>query len=109
VGRGDSVSGRGDVAVTEVLLEQDVDSGELISLRTHGTLSDGSRYQSINVKDEDIVGTLVDRSKLCFEGSIQEDSNDRIDWFTKTQLLDGTYLVTTGKGYEVFNSIARVK
>jgi hypothetical protein len=109
VGRGKSVSGRGDVSVTEVLLEQNVDSGELISLHTHGTLSDGSSYRSVNVKGEDIVGTLVDRRKLCFEGSIQEDSNDKIDWFTKTHLSDGTYLVTTGRGYEVFNSIARVK
>jgi hypothetical protein len=72
-------------------------------------LSDGSSYHSVNVKSEDIVGTLVDRSKLCFEGSIQEDSNDKIDWFAKTLLKDKTYLVSTGKGYEVFNSIARLK
>jgi len=109
LGRGKSVSGRGDVVVTEVLLEQDVDNGDLISILTHGTLSDGSSYHSVNVKSEDIVGTLVDRSKLCFEGSIQEDSNDKIDWFAKTLLKDKTYLVSTGKGYEVFNSIARLK
>lgn len=109
VGRGNAFSGRGDIAVVEVLLEQEENSGDLVNLVTHGVLSDGSKFRSASIISDPVVGTVVDRKKLSFEGSIQDDSNHKVDWFTKTLLSDGTYLVSTGKGYEVFNSLAILK
>jgi len=110
VGRGKSVSGRGDVCVSEIILEQR-DSGRICSVFSHGTLSNGEGYESTNFfdDDDDVIGREVDRERFSFEGSVQDDSCDKIKWFVKSKFLDGEYLVSTGKGYEVFNSIAKQK
>jgi len=114
IGRGICQSGRGEVAVTEVLMKQSVDSGQIMSLSCHGVLSDGSAYESIDYLDNEgdnkaLIGKLVDRRDLMFEDSIQDDSNDQIEWWVKTRFTDGKYLVASSKGYEVFNSIARIR
>ncbi len=112
LGRGDSVSGRGDVAVSEILLEQEcTEGGNISSVTCHGVMSDGTAYESINFLGEEgsMVGKLVDRGQMTFEGSVQDDSCEEMDWFVKSKFKDSTYLVSTGKGYEVFNSIARLK
>ena len=111
LGRGNAVSGRGDAAVSEILLEQCRETGKIVGVFTHGVLSDGSSYESVNFQEESegMIGKLVDRSKLCFEGSVQDDSCDEVDWFVKSKFNDGTYLVSTSKGYEVYNSIASKK
>lgn len=123
LGRGTNVSGRGDVAVTELLLEQCLDSDRIISIKCHGVLSDGSPYETVNYlqgssaggscygvgKEENHIGTLVDRSKFEFEGNVEENdvNNDgKVDWWVKTQFSNGKYLAYSTKGYEVFNSIA---
>jgi len=110
VGRGTSVSGRGDVCVSEIILEQR-GTGRISSVFSHGTLSNGERYESKNFLDDDdnVIGREVDRERFSFEGSVQDDSCDKIKWFVKSKFLDGEYLVSTGKGYEVFNSIAKQK
>jgi hypothetical protein len=111
LGRGYSVSGRGDVAVSEVLLEQRTRNESICGITSHGIMSDGSSYESINFQEErgNMIGKLVDRDKLSFEGIVQDDSCDEVEWFVKSKFKDSTYLVSTGKGYEVFNSIATRK
>ena len=112
LGRGTSASGRGDVAVTEILMNQCVDTGHIVSTICHGVLSDGSSYETSNYleacsdTEENDVGKLVDRSKFVFEGSVQDDTIDEVDWWIKSKFLDGTFLVSSTKGYAVFNSIA---
>mmetsp|Transcript_26481 Transcript_26481/g.58053 ORF Transcript_26481/g.58053 Transcript_26481/m.58053 type:complete len:658 (-) Transcript_26481:32-2005(-) len=111
-GRGSSVSGRGDVAVCEVLIDQCIDSDYVSSTVLHGVLSDGSKFESVNLFDveEDsdlsLVGTLLDRKDFVFEGSVRDDSGEEMDWWVKSKLTDGSFLVSTGKGYEVSNSFA---
>jgi hypothetical protein len=110
-GRGISVSGRGDFAVSEILLEQDCESLGISSIRVRGTLSDGSHHESINYLEGDTnyIGKPVDRNIFSFEGSIQDDSYDNVQWYVKSKLQEGNYLVSTGKGYEVYNSVAKLK
>lgn len=91
-------------------MEQCVEGGHIESIVCHGTLSDGMSFETSNyleeASDTNDIGKLVDRSKFVFEGSIQDDSLDEVDWWIKTKLSDGKYLVSSAKGYEVFNSIA---
>ncbi len=111
LGRATSSSGRGDVAVTEVLMEQCVETGSILSARCHGKLSDGSSYESVDFlgdaqnKADSQIGRLVDKSKYISEGSIEDGSYDEGDWWIKTKFLDGKYLVSSSKGYDVFNLI----
>lgn len=114
-GRGNSVSGRGDVAVCEVLIEQNIDDGSISSTISHGILSDGRKYESMNLfdvtadPDASLVGTRLDRNDFIFEGSVRDDSGEEMDWWIKNKLRDGQFLVSAGKGYNVFNSIAKKK
>lgn len=124
LGRGNSVSGRGDVAVSEVLLEQCISDGSIFGVSTHGILSDGSSYESINfLEDEEgMIGQPVDEERLSFvDGGnmdniqISEQGNEmqaqsQSEWFVKMKMMhDSSYLVTKSEGYEVYNSIMRRK
>jgi len=72
VGRGCGPNGRGNVAVCEVLIEQDVNDGAVVSVHSHGVLSDGTSYETTNFLSEEtndnhhsnksdlIVGKLAD-------------------------------------------------
>ena len=40
---------------------------------------------------------------------MRDDSGEEMDWWIKNKLLDGRFLVSSGKGYDVFNSIAEKK
>ena len=116
LGRGRALSSRGDVAVSEVLMKQCSDSGRITSIQCHGTLSDGSPYETVNYMDDNstmrninnasCIGRLVDRSGFIFEGGVQDESDDEVDWWIKSRFSDGKYLVVSNKGYDVFNSIA---
>ena len=95
LGRGKSPSGRGDVAVSEILLEQCIESGSIESIKCHGKLSDGSSYETVNFIEsskgqESFLGRLVDKSKLSFEVSMKEDDSNDLDWWVKSIFKDGT-------------------
>ena len=113
VGRGNCQSFRGEVAVTEVLMEQSINDDCCISnMSCHGTLSDGTKYESVNFYSQNVtdpqIGQLVDDDKLHFEGNdIQEESDDKLDWWVRSRFQNGDFLVTSAKGYSVFNSIAQ--
>jgi len=106
LGRATSPSGRGDVAVTEVLMEQCVVTGSIQGVVCHGKLSDGSSYQSVDYFSDTQIGKLVDKRKYIFEGSSQDEEQDEeMEWWIKTKFLNGKYLVSSSKGYSVSNSI----
>lgn len=108
LGRGNSpLKGRGEKAVSEVILKQCFETGKVCSIQTHGTMSDGNNYSSeISMESDKLVGRPADRDILSFEGSVRDDSSDTTQWFVKAQLNAKEYLVSSGKGYDVFNSIA---
>ena len=120
LGRGTSLSGRGDVAVSEVLMEQCCDSGEVLSLKTHGVLSDGNQYESVNFMDSTnpdvkaMIGKQVGNStELVFENgdtfpqNDEDNQNKTRDWWVKSKLKDGSFFLSSGEGWNVYNSIAK--
>ena len=122
LGRGTSLSGRGDVAVSEVLMEQCCDSGEILSLKSHGVLSDGSHYESVNFMDSTnsdvnaMIGKqVVKNTELVFENGDTIPQNDedgekeKRDWWVKSKLKDGSFFLSSGEGWNVYNSIAKKK
>lgn len=123
LGRGTaSESFRGDVAVTEVLLEECLDTGRVESIKCHGALSDGTVYQSVNfMNDSNIctddetcsseVGKLVDKNKFVFEGATDDPNatSDEVKWWVKSKFEDGNYLLCASKGFEVINAFAAKK
>ena len=109
IGRGDIKSGRGPLAVSEVLIEQCIRTGTIIDVHSHGTFSDGSQYRSKSldfespilrqddVDDDDVlrVGTVASGK---FVPSAQ-DSPHGGQWWTQAALEDGSILLAAGSGF----------
>ena len=116
-GRGQALSGRGDFAVSEILLEQSSTSDDRIAkVKVHGVLSDGTSYESYNdIEEEDnegmnnLIGTPATCSNFVLSSSAQRLLEDGIQWFVKSKFTNGSYLLSAAKGYEVFNTIAERK
>ena len=107
MGRGKAKSGRGEVAVSEILIDTSV-SGDVMCVTHHGRLSNGLKYKSCNIRDyhpdSSLVGKMVNRKQLLIEG---EEGNTQADWVIRAKLSDDSFLVSTGKGFQVVNAIAR--
>jgi hypothetical protein len=113
VGRGDSLSGRGPVAVSEVIIEQCSQSGKVLDAYCHGTLSDGTDYRTEGLEfdsaargpqdsDDLVVGTLASGPLVPDES----ESPHAGPWWTRAVLSpDGSTLLTAGKGFEKWNRI----
>ena len=95
-GRDGSLSGRGQVAVSEILLEiGGADNNELLSVKTRGTLSDGSDYETeLMGEDAKVVGTEVDV--------------DGTKWWIKARLDDGKFLGTRSEGWNITNTVLQL-
>jgi len=120
LGRGNSISFRGETAVSEVLVELSKGATSLESIRYHGVLSDGTEYESVNLLDTDDEDSDVlqrDDQKLTTSvGSVGQvaptsmvpdpsESPHEGRWWTKGICRDGTRLYYAGEGYNVWNYI----
>jgi hypothetical protein len=112
LGRGDSLSGRGPVAVSEVLLEQV--HGHTVDAFCHGILCDGSPYRSISLQNMDCCTSIVRQhpSRLPVGMPLHPDSCSRLDhpcaphkghWWTQAALDNGKYLLAAGSGFQFWN------
>jgi hypothetical protein len=104
IGRGEVKSGRGPVAVTEVLIEQDSESGELLDVYCHGTFSDGSKFTSKRLDfgsvpkadpDNLVVGALA--SGMLVPDEAQSPHGGQ--WWTQSALVNGSILLAAGEGF----------
>jgi hypothetical protein len=85
-GRDGSLSGRGQVAVSEILLK--IRGDELLSARTRGVLSDGVKYDTELLADENsVVGTEVDGK-----------------WI-KCALGNNTFVASSAEGWNITNTV----
>lgn len=119
-GRGDSRSGRGMKAVSEVVIEQCIQSGNITNAYYHGVLSDGSHYKTreldfsppaaiVSSSDATLaMGNLASSSKVPSRG----DTPHKGRWWTRaefdpleTEKRCGSFLVTTGEGFDIWNRI----
>jgi len=120
LGRGSSISFRGETAVSEVLVTLSKGATSLESIRYHGVLSDGTQYESV-----DLLGAENADSEVCHDndqihtasvGSVGQvapksmvpdpsESPHEGRWWTKGICRDGSRLYYAGEGYNVWNYI----
>ena len=105
-GRGTIKSGRGPLAVSEVLIEQCIATGTILDVHSHGTFSDGNQYRSQsldfstpivpNRTDHDLVVGTVASGKFVPSA---KDSPHGGQWWTQAALEDGSILLAAGSGF----------
>lgn len=104
LGRGSRPNGRGEVAVSETLMTFCQRTGKLSSVKIYGYLSDGSKYETINLLDVD--DKQVGRSllnKLSYTDKNTEEATDTIFWVKAK--IGQDYLLSAGKGFRVLNTL----
>jgi len=110
LGRGKSISFRGETAVSEVLVELSEGATSLKSIRYHGVLSDGTEYESVNlVNDNNKETNNMETSigQVAPTSLVPDPSNSPHEgrWWTKGVCRDGSRLYYAGEGYNVWNYI----
>ena len=89
--------------LSEALVELN-SRGEILDVRCHGVLSNGTRYETKPLPldaehGETTIGTLA--------SEVQAPSDGGKLWWTKAQLDDDSFLLTTAKGYDVTNCLIK--
>ena len=114
VGRGDAKSFRSTVAVSEVLIELDHDTRDLLDVRYHGVLSDGTEYEVDNLLEE-LPNTNSaaehDTNEYPVVGEVTpnmlappiDESPHQGQWWTKAIFKDGSHLLYAAKGFDTWN------
>ncbi|KAL9179767.1 hypothetical protein ACHAXT_007737 [Thalassiosira profunda] len=105
LGRGSATSGRGEVAVSETLVQFGQTTGHVESVTMHGVLSDGTRYESNNIMNagDEInqrIGFKIGRAE--FRPDVSEDAKEGTFW-VKGKVGDDL-LVSSGEGFNVRNA-----
>ena len=108
LGRGSSVSFRGDVCVSEVLVSLDDFGDSLKSVKYHGVLSDGQEYESVNLLDPACQNMTI--GQVAPENMVPSelDSPHQGRWWTKSIFSDGSHLFHAGEGFHVWNFMKSV-
>ena len=102
--RGTALSGRGSRAVSEVLIEQEIETGRIVDAYCHGVLCDGRPYMTTSVfakKEGDdglIVGT---EAPVELTGPAPHGGA----FWTQAELTDGSKILAAGKGFELWTRI----
>lgn len=106
MGRGKSLSFRGEHAVSEVLIHVKTDGsdnhGDIQSVKYHGVLSDGIEYESVNLLDHADNSTIGQPAPPSMVPPIS-DSPHQNKWWTKSIFSDGSHLFHAGQGFNVWN------
>lgn len=105
-GQGKASSFRGDVAVSEVLLELGAFGSMLKSVKYHGVLSDGTEYETINLLDHgenSMIGQVAPDHLVPSE----KESPHQGRWWLKSVFSDGSHLFYAGEGFDVWNFVSK--
>lgn len=111
-GRGDGHSGRGLHAVSEILIEQCAQTGELWNVTFHGTLSDGTKYEAepLILAPETATNSADHRSAVGrptpepIAPPINQSPHKGL-WWTRAVLADGSLLISSGEGFRTWNRL----
>jgi hypothetical protein len=119
-GRGCAKSGRGEQAVSEVVMEQCSETGQMLSVYCHGTLSDGTAYETLEYALNNDTTTMPSSSsssktadlvvgRLASGPLVPDKANSPHgeSWWTRAAFRDGSYLLTAGEGFHVWNRIVK--
>ncbi len=106
LGRGASISFRGDVAVSEVLISLSNKGKTLNTVKYHGVLSDGTEYESVNLL-ESAVYLNTSLGQVAPDHLVPDpiDSPHQGRWWTKSIFSDGSQLLYAGEGFRVWNYV----
>lgn len=116
-GRGESRSGRGMLAVSEVVVEQCNETGKLLDVYFHGRMNDGTYYETDKLEfDRNDCSNLAagvggENSLVVGRASPSEivapDAN--FSWWTRARLKDpsGSFLLAAGEGFNIWNHIIK--
>lgn len=117
VDRQGSLSGRGKLAVSEVLLTQDVATGQITNAICHGVLSDGSTYETKPLEWRRPSSDETDNESSLFRvGTLAKEGPDvpsadasphKGPWWTRAAFVDGSYMLAAGKGFDSWNRRVR--
>ena len=118
LGRGDAKSFRGSVAVSEVLIELDDETNDLLGVRYHGVLSDGMEYEHTLFEespssedpppDDDEILQRLTVGKVTPDSWAPaiDQSPHRGRWWTKAIFKDGSHLLYATEGFKTWNYYA---
>lgn len=120
LGRGTAKSSRGDATVSEVLIKLSKGAASLESVLFHGVLSDGTKYESVDLLDADYSADSAENNDgnndPVFFGSMGQVAPKSVvpdpsisphggRWWTKGIFRDGSRLYYAGEGIEIWNYI----
>jgi hypothetical protein len=103
LGRGKAVSFRGDVCVSEVLVNLADYGNTLESVMMHGMLSDGVEYETVNLLDATSQNVTIGQVAPHHMVPSELDSPHQGRWWTKSIFSDGSHLFHAGEGFNVWN------
>lgn len=86
-----------------MLIEQDTTTGVVKRVECHGTLSDGESYNVCHFPEDDEVGQLASDNLIPTDAP-----RDRL-WWVKAKFDNGSYLLSSGEGFKVWNCIVTPK
>jgi len=88
---------------SEVLIQQDTRTGEVTNVDCHGNLSDGSNYaiSHFPTNDNNVVG------RLATDENVPPGAPRDRQWWVKAKFDDGSVLVSSGEGFNVWNSVVQ--
>lgn len=105
-GRGTARSGRGDVAVSEILIEQCPTTGTVVRAFAHGVLSDGTEYETLPLAFGASLTQAEQFGQLASgEAPASKDTPHGQPWWRRAVLTDGSLLLSSGQGYDATNCL----
>ncbi|GKY93283.1 hypothetical protein MPSEU_000295800 [Mayamaea pseudoterrestris] len=107
-GRGTARSGRGNTAVTEVLIEQSQRTSRVLDVFSHGVMSDGTSFETCGLY-QDLPADFVVGTAAAGLHLPPQIGGDKSPWWTKAALKDGSFLMSTGKEYDCWNYALKLK
>ena len=109
MGREGSLSGRGKVAVSEILVTYS--GASLLSVRSRGVLSDGSTHFSGSIMEDDLIGTYATVEDFGADAFVDGTDEGRgKTWWIKSKIDedgDDYYLGCYAEGYDVTNKVIK--
>ncbi len=102
-GRDGSFSGRGRLAVSEIIME--VNGGDIEGVNCHGFLSDGTEYDSGDIRGDYRVGVPATEEDFGSDCYIDGDGER---WWVKCRISNDEYLGCHAVGWNVTNKVLKL-
>ena len=106
LGREGGDSARGPVAVSEVVIEQCIETGKTLSVYSHGLLSDGALYETRPYNEATGDLRVGKRAPDPLVRLLPKSSHPG-PWWTRAIFTDGSLMLSSGQGFDQWNNILK--